>query len=102
MWHNPLLAVGGDELRRDVERHIGDYAYKNEAEFMAVVSEHFFETPFQTSRVQARSKSLPTPKIIPPGECVLRCWRPRKASYASHGTMLASLSRGLGTTKARA
>ncbi len=43
----PWIRWVGQELRRDVtgEEHIDDYAYTNEAEYFAVLSEYFFEAP---------------------------------------------------------
>ncbi|WP_404309071.1 zinc-dependent peptidase [Neorhodopirellula lusitana] len=44
---NPWVRWVGEELRRDAtsHEHIDDYAFTNEAEYFAVLSEYFFETP---------------------------------------------------------
>lgn len=44
---DPWVRWVGEELRRDVgsNEHIDDYAYTNEAEYFAVLSEYFFENP---------------------------------------------------------
>ncbi len=43
----PWIRWVGEELRRDSKggHHIDDYAYTNEAEYFAVLSEYFFEAP---------------------------------------------------------
>lgn len=43
----PWIRWVGEELRGDAKRrrHINDYAYTNEAEYFAVLSEYFFEAP---------------------------------------------------------
>ncbi|MBB3205218.1 hypothetical protein FHS27_001018 [Rhodopirellula rubra] len=45
--YEPWVRWVGDELRREVGNgeHIDDYAYTNEAEYFAVLSEYFFEAP---------------------------------------------------------
>ncbi|MCM2371844.1 zinc-dependent peptidase [Aporhodopirellula aestuarii] len=45
--YDPWVRWVGEELRRDVGggEHIDDYAYTNEAEYFAVLSEYFFEAP---------------------------------------------------------
>ncbi|MFG0256253.1 MAG: zinc-dependent peptidase [Rhodopirellula sp. JB053] len=45
--YDPWVRWVGEELRRDVGNgeHIDDYAYTNEAEYFAVLSEYFFEAP---------------------------------------------------------
>ncbi|QEG41462.1 zinc-dependent peptidase [Roseimaritima ulvae] len=45
--YEPWIRWVGEELRRDVSggEHIDDYAYTNEAEYFAVLSEYFFEAP---------------------------------------------------------
>jgi len=44
---DPWVRWVGEELKRDVTKseHIDDYAYTNEAEYFAVLSEYFFENP---------------------------------------------------------
>jgi len=44
---DPWVKWIGEELRRDVGKgeHIDDYAYTNEAEYFAVLTEYFFESP---------------------------------------------------------
>lgn len=43
----PWIRWVGEELRQDTKRsnHINDYAYTNDAEYFAVLSEYFFEAP---------------------------------------------------------
>ncbi len=45
--YDPWVRWVGEELRRDVTagEHIDDYAYTNEAEYFAVLTEYFFEAP---------------------------------------------------------
>jgi Mlc titration factor MtfA (ptsG expression regulator) len=44
---DPWVRWVGEELRRDVNsnEHIDDYAYTNQAEYFAVLTEYFFENP---------------------------------------------------------
>lgn len=44
---DPWVKWVGEELRREVgdSEHIDDYAYTNEAEYFAVLTEYFFESP---------------------------------------------------------
>ncbi|WP_153555549.1 zinc-dependent peptidase [Roseimaritima sediminicola] len=45
--YQPWVRWVGEELKREVRQgeHIDDYAYTNEAEYFAVLSEYFFEAP---------------------------------------------------------
>ncbi|MGB7327741.1 MAG: zinc-dependent peptidase [Rubripirellula sp.] len=52
----PWIRWVGEELRRKPghDEHIDDYAYTNEAEYLAVLSEYFFDTPAMLEKKDPR------------------------------------------------